>query len=443
MSPDAALEQLQLGELCRRFEMVGAVVGVSIGGEHSVAVHGVRSTANGTVVTRSTAFQVGSVTKAMTASMVAMLVADGRLSLDDPVVRHVPEFRVADSTATQAITVRHLLSHTSGFDGDVWPDLGDGDESRSRIAAGCAELAQLSVPGEGFSYSNVGYAVLGRVVECVAGMTFESAMREMIAVPAAARIAVGVQDLDTADHAVGHVRADDGWVPVTELEGAGCLAPAGSRTWAAIDDLLAFGELHLGRRSSSLQPALTSMRVPQIRVADPNNGGDMALGMFLDDRWGSPVVFHDGGMAGQSAYLRILPERDAVLAVMSTGGVPQTFHRHVFSSLGDTFLGLRAPMAVQPDPSVVIDPARVAGTYEAAGSMVEIRIGDDGLQVQCTWRYGGEPFPTGWLPASPANERVLLVPYGGRDLVVVLPPAGVACDHVLHGLRRVNRVDTL
>ncbi len=443
MTATAHLGHLRLDELCWRFDIVGAVVGVSIGGEHSVAVHGVAHATNDTALTRDTFLMAGSVTKAMTATIVALLRAKGRLDLDAPVVSVVPEFRVHDEAATASISLRHLLTHTAGFDGDIWPDLGEGDDAIDRLVASLSTCAQLSPPGTGFSYNNAAYAVLGKVIERVTGQSFEHALAEHVATPCGATITTDLARLRGASTAIGHVVDADGRPqPLATAFGPACLAPAGSRTWSTIDGLLAFGELHLGRHGTpATHAALRAMREPQIVVDDPNNGGTMALGMFLDDRWGTPVVFHDGGVQGQSAYLRVLPELDAVLAVMSTGGVPQVFHRHVFAQLAAALPGVASPLGVVADPTCALDPARYVGRFEASATRVDVTEIDGSLRAEVVWGHGTDtPVSTGALPLSPYSTEVLLAPLDGRDYVLVYPPATRPADHLLAGLRRLNRV---
>jgi hypothetical protein len=231
-------------------------------------------------------------------------------------------------------------------------------------------------------------------------------------------------------------------VPIGTAFGPACLAPAGSRTWATIDDLLAFGELHLGRHGGAAEHrALTAMCAPQVFVNDPNNGGTMALGMFLGDRWGTPVVFHDGGVQGQSAYLRILPELDAVLVVMSTGGVPQVFHRHVFARMAEMFPGLHAPLGVEPRPDRTIDLNRYVGRFEAASTRIDVEHDGEGLTAAITWGYDtADAVATGALRLTPHSPEVFLAPLGGRDYVLVYPDLQRPADHLLAGLRRLNRV---
>jgi CubicO group peptidase (beta-lactamase class C family) len=434
---------IDLDDLCAQFDIVGAVAGWSVAGQRSVVVHGLADHAAGTVLTRDTLMMAGSVTKAMTASIVAMLVDEGLVDLDLPVRTYLPEFRVADHEATRTITTRHLLTHTSGFDGDVWFDVGEGADAIDRFVAELADCRQLSRPGDGFSYNNAAYSVLGLLIQQVTGSSFEGAVQSRLAGPAGASFTTDLAKADGRPAAIGHVPDGSGQqVPIGTAFGPACLAPAGSRTWATIDDLLAFGELHLGRHGGAAEHrALTAMCAPQVFVNDPNNGGTMALGMFLGDRWGTPVVFHDGGVQGQSAYLRILPELDAVLVVMSTGGVPQVFHRHVFARMAEMFPGLHAPLGVEPRPDRTIDLNRYVGRFEAASTRIDVEHDGEGLTAAITWGYDtADAVATGALRLTPHSPEVFLAPLGGRDYVLVYPDLQRPADHLLAGLRRLNRV---
>ena len=85
--------------------------------------------------------------KLYTATLVLMLVEDGRLDLDTPIRAYLPEFRVQDEQAAEIVTPRNLLSHTSGFDGDHFTDTGRGDDALALYVAGCADLPQIAPPG--------------------------------------------------------------------------------------------------------------------------------------------------------------------------------------------------------------------------------------------------------------------------------------------------------
>ncbi len=348
-----------------------------------------------------------------------------------------------DEDLAEEITVRHLLTHTAGFDGELWIDTGEDPGAASRLLARLAGARRLSSAGHRFSYSNGGYVVLGRLLEVLTGQPYEAVLRDGIGRPAGSAVTTDLTSLGDAPLAVGHVRTGDDTSPVVTVDprqGPAGLAAAGSRTWARLDDLLAVGELLLGRHGDdAMRRAVVRMREPQIHVADPNNGGTMALGVFLDERWGTPVVLHDGGVAGQAAYLRLLPEQDTVIAVACTGGVPQVFHRHVFAGVAAR-LGLHAPLGAVEDPTVVVDPRRFVGRYAAGETEVVVSGRAQGIDATITWGRGSPgAVRTPRLPLRPVDQQAFLAALGGRDYVLVFPPPEDRCDHVLAGLRLLPR----
>lgn len=143
-------------------------------------------------------FVVNSVAKIMTATIVLRLVEDGRLALDDPIARHLPASLVARLNVrdgqdhSQAITVRHLLSHTSGIKDD-WACEGffeqvAGDSARrwspdETIRYVKDHCAPESAPGGGFHYSDTGYNLLGLIIERVTGRALHAVYREMLLGP--------------------------------------------------------------------------------------------------------------------------------------------------------------------------------------------------------------------------------------------------------------------
>ena len=101
---------------------------------------GVTSLRTGVEVTRDTLVQYGSITKVWTATLIVQLVAEGQLDLYTLVIDVLPEFTLADPEAAAAITVWELLDHTSGIDGDIFLDTGDGDDCVERYVAGLPRL---------------------------------------------------------------------------------------------------------------------------------------------------------------------------------------------------------------------------------------------------------------------------------------------------------------
>ena len=87
---------------------------------------------------------------------------------------YLPDFEVRDQHARDTVTVRDLLTHTSGFDGDVFLDTGRGDDALERYVAEIADLPQIAAPGTIWSYSNSGFSVLGRLIEVVSDTVYET-----------------------------------------------------------------------------------------------------------------------------------------------------------------------------------------------------------------------------------------------------------------------------
>ena len=100
--------------------MPGASVSVLVDGEITDAEAGVVNVRTGVDVRQDSPFMIQSITKVWTATLVMQLVDEGLVELDLPVVRYLSGFRTADQLANSEITVRHLLTHTGGFEGDIW-----------------------------------------------------------------------------------------------------------------------------------------------------------------------------------------------------------------------------------------------------------------------------------------------------------------------------------
>jgi len=109
---------------------------------------GVLSTATGVEATADSLFQIGSITKTWTATLIMQLADEGLLDIDALVRRYLPDFRVADDAASQVMTARQLLCHTAGFEGDIFTDTGTGDDCVQKYVATLATDPQLFPPGE-------------------------------------------------------------------------------------------------------------------------------------------------------------------------------------------------------------------------------------------------------------------------------------------------------
>src|SRR6478609_4984336 len=154
----------RLGELAAARSLAGAALGIWHDGEETLTSYGVLSTATGVTATPDSLFQIGSITKVWTATMIQQLVAEGRLTLDASVAEVLPGVELGNPDSSAEVTVRHLLTHTSGIDGDIFTDTGRGDDCVERYVALLAAAPRNHPPGAAYSYCNSGFALLGRMI---------------------------------------------------------------------------------------------------------------------------------------------------------------------------------------------------------------------------------------------------------------------------------------
>ncbi|WP_035855763.1 serine hydrolase domain-containing protein [Cryptosporangium arvum] len=391
MGPDELATKLT--ELIDRHGIPGAQLAVLDGDTITEVAAGVLSLRTGARAGTDALFLPGSIGKLYTASLVLMLVDEGLVELDAPVRRYLTDFQVADKDARDTVTIRNLLSHTSGFDGDVFLDTGRGDDALRRYIDRIADLPQICPPGTLWSYSNSGYAILGRVVEVIIGVPFEEALRTRLFEPLGLRHTVAFPE-DAILHpvAVGHVPDPDDPSSLTVSTTWGLFrscGPMGASIVASAGDVLEFVRLHLrggvaadGTRLLSAD-AVAGMQARQIDLVDDTVLGDgWGLGWILD-RWGEVgVIGHDGNSIGQNAFLRVAPDQRFGFCLQTNVESALGLYRELAAWL----FGERLGVGPRPDPgqlrsSAVADPARYVGTYERAGFRVEVAEAEESSLV--------------------------------------------------------------
>src|SRR5882757_1082995 len=148
--------QRRLAELCRKHRVPGAALGILRGDELGQASFGVLDKAIGAPVADDSVFQIGSITKVWTTTLIMQLVEAGKLDLDAPVADVLPDLRLSDPDVAKRVTLRHLVTHTSGIDGDHFVDTGRGDDCVQKYVDGLDQAAQVHPLGATMSYCNAG-----------------------------------------------------------------------------------------------------------------------------------------------------------------------------------------------------------------------------------------------------------------------------------------------
>ena len=245
-----------LSDLLAKYKVPGAAIGVYSGGQVVDFAAGVLSHATGVAATTDSVFQIGSITKTWTGTLVMQLADEGLLDIDKPVVSYLPDFDLADSEAARTMTVRQLLNHTAGFEGDIFTDTGTNDDCVEKYVATLATDPQLFAPGEMFSYNNAGYCVLGRIVEVLREKPFDQALRDHLFTPLGlTHAATDASSAILFRAAIGHLPnpqdPDGNPVPAPIYNFAKSNAPAGSALAMRPRDLLAFAAMHLNNGAAA------------------------------------------------------------------------------------------------------------------------------------------------------------------------------------------------
>jgi len=381
---DHELDDL-LAQLADEFDVPGVAAGVWHAGKTSFACHGVTSVENPLPIDVHTLFQAGSIGKTFTATALLILAETGRVELAAPVRRYVPELHLADATAAAEVTLLQLLNHTAGWEGDFFPDTGDGDDALARFVSRLDEVAQLTPPGAAFSYNNAAFCLAGRVIESVTGETYERAIRRLILQPLSLRESFFFpNEIMTRRFVVGHKPSSDDALQVARpwaLPRSG--APAGGIV-ASIADLLAWARFHSGDGRGAdgarvlSESGLRAMREPTVHMPGSAFGDALGIGWILKDLGGARLVGHDGSTNGQEASLSFLPEQDWALAVMtnaSPGGLAlnRVARQRVLAACTGIVEADPQPVSAAPETLTVY-----AGEYRARSMRCRVAVDQAG-----------------------------------------------------------------
>ncbi|WP_335936195.1 serine hydrolase domain-containing protein [Streptomyces sp. PTD5-9] len=379
----------RLAELAARHSVPGASLGILHRGELvAEAATGLANTEAGIGTTTDTLFQIGSISKVWTTTVAMALVDEGLLELDAPLVSVLPELRLADEELTQKVTVRHLMTHTSGIDGDLFTDTGRGDDCLEKYTALLADTVPNHPLGATMSYCNAGFTLLGRVLEVVTGVQWDRLMRERLYAPLGlTHTATLPEDVLRFRAAIGHLGDPPAQAPQWGLmRSAG---PAGL-ICSTPREVLKFARLHMddgvtedGTRILSAE-GVAAMQTAQVELPDPYViGHSWGLGWFLDTWDGRRVHGHDGGTIGQSAFLRVLPDEDLAICLLTNGGDTGSLYREVFAEIVRDLAGVTMRPGIEPATGpVAVDPADYVGVYQRLSSRLEIVERDGGLVMR-------------------------------------------------------------
>jgi CubicO group peptidase (beta-lactamase class C family) len=353
-------------EFAKTVHAPGAAWGIVIDGElvHSGAA-GVRDVVSNAPVDADTVFRIASMTKSFTAMAILKLRDEGKLSLDDPAERYVPELKTLryPTTDSPRITIRHLLTHSEGFPEDnPWGDqqLSESEAELSRMMRGGIPFS--NAPGIAYEYSNYGFAILGRVVSQVSGRPYDEYVSQNILQPLGmSSTSLHPSKVPANRRAVGYRWEDERWKEEPSLPHGSFGAMGGMLT--SIRDLSRYVSLFLDAfpprdgpekgpvRRASLREMQQPWRPSGMRVARDASTNATQLtstsygyGLTVTQTCQfKSIVAHSGGLPGYGSLMRWLPEYG--VGIIAFGNVTYTGWGRV---VGEAIDRLAATGGLQP-----------------------------------------------------------------------------------------------
>jgi len=334
------------------FDVPGMAVAVLKDGEVvHMKGHGVRSLETGEAMDKHTLFGIASNSKAFTAAALGILVDQGKITWDDRVIDHIPEFILYDPYVTHDFRIRDLLCHRSGMGlgaGDlmIWPD--GTDFSRQDVIHNLRHLKQVSSFRTKYDYDNLLYIVAGEVIAKVSGLSWEEFIEQKILHPVgmkkSAASYIRLKDKSNVIAPPGRVH---GKVQVIERTTNELMNAAGG-IYSSVAEMANWASLllntynHHNKTTAPLSGArqhdkllsrkqLNELWSPQTIIPVRNPGAynthfaAYGLGFRLADEMGSKVISHTGGLAGMVTKMTLIPELDLAIIVLTNQQVGAAF----------------------------------------------------------------------------------------------------------------------
>jgi CubicO group peptidase (beta-lactamase class C family) len=360
-----------------RAKVPGIAYGIIVDGRViHIGTAGLRNVATNAPVDTQTVFRIASMTKSFTALSILQLRDAGKLSLDDPAERYVPELRQLRYPTTDApkITIRHLLSHSAGFPEDnPW-----GDQQLSATEAELSAMIRRGIPfstspGTSYEYSNFGFAILGRVVANVSGMPYARYVKQRVLDPLGMRVTtLEKAHVPESRLAHGYRRQDDRWLEEPQLPD-GSFGPMGGML-TSINDLgkwVAFMLDAWPPRDGAERGPVRRASVREMQQVVRYNGGsavrDSAGVSFSAGGYGMGLgvrqncfynisVSHSGGLPGFGSLMRWLP--DYGVGIVALGNLTYTGWGGVSGQVLEALSRTGGLVSRQPMPAPVLTARR-------------------------------------------------------------------------------------
>ena len=380
------------------------------------AASGILNLETGVEATSDSVFQIGSITKVMTTCLVMQLVDEGRVELDNPVKQYLRDFMIADAEASEIITVRQLLNHTSGMAGDFFPD-DQGHEGNliARYVDRCNLLPLVHLPGALYSYSNSAFVIAGRLVEVVRGISWYQAMEDFIFKPLRMDYSLSdPKELIRYRAAMGHIWNGETWELRSQPWLPLGMAPCGSTSTMSASDLVLFARAHLAdgltTSGNSWLSNSSACAMKHKEISHPQTSQNISRyaglgwGLRQYEQDGRKVYGHTGATNGFYSTLQICPDKNAAFAILINGIAPTALEAIQNDLIKDVFdIGPPVEPAIDHSIDLTSQQRSVVGRYESMDKVITIVEQD--LQLIAHLEYKLDPLPPEDLKLFPITDE--------------------------------------
>lgn len=284
--------------------------------------YGLREVGKPDSVDAQTVFRVGSVSKSITATLAAELVNENIIHWDDPVIKYLPRFKLKSERATQQLKIRHILSHTEGLPYHAFTDMVDRNAPVDTLINYLSTLDLIDEPGKVYSYQNVGFSLIGKVIEAATHKSFEEVLTEKLFLPLGMKNAsASLKKIKSnADVAMPHQLI----LPLTISSAYYSVAPAGGINASAFDLALWLKALLTSNTVLSAGP-INEMLQPQVRAVarnlyfwqwKPVRKSYYALGWRIVTFRDDTIAYHGGYVNHYRSEVAINRKKKIAIAVL-------------------------------------------------------------------------------------------------------------------------------
>ena len=358
-------------------------------------------------------FMIGSNTKVMTSLGIFRLVEDGKLKLEDPITDYIPEFSVKSRIGEYPVTVENLLMHRGGIQCDLYPYIMGTKHNFREVVDGLKDTYRTSVPGTMFSYSNLGYTMLGMIIERASGRPYAEFLQEVLFAPLNMEVYFKREEelpAELSDRIARSYNKNGKHV----IDPIGTMIPAGSNTYTTMDSLAKVGQLIMNDgvcNGVRLYKPETIQLMKTLKIDDEwdNELAVVGYGLFhhsvnLKYKIGR-ILGHGGDTMYHHSMFDFLPDEKIGVIVFANFENGPSVAKKVEEELANTYLKEAGfpKKDEEKDTYVDFDPKDYARKYDSAGEVIDFKVTEKG---ELSTKISKVPFTLklndkGWLVAQP------------------------------------------